>query len=315
MASLFQHLRGSAQSIPKYQLLQNHPVAVAVVTALSAPILYLAHTDYRAWLRLGRGGLPNNALGWLIQLLLTPLRAPRLDTSCYSNPKIVARSGPAGTKSYLSSEDVPQRPGPRPTIHPWILPHRQADSWASAEWKTVSCLFHLTLLCHSNSLCHFTHSLSVTPPLFLSHTLYPEIRHHIVPREKANVPQRVSKFLHILASNSPSQLVAGTSVLERGGPALLIQPQVEKHAGARGTRNEIAHVHPLDGSVHASLAPRDAKLVIERGWGERFGLSGTALPVTYIMVYAPRAGEREAAEAEIVERIITAGMKFMLGEQ
>jgi hypothetical protein len=125
----------------------------------------------------------------------------------------------------------------------------------------------------------------------------------------------VSKFLHILASNSPSQLVAGTSVLERGGPALLIQPQVGKHAGARGTRNEIAHVHPLDGSVHASLAPRDAKLVIERGWGERFGLSGTALPVTYIMVYAPRAGEREAAEAEIVERIITAGMKFMLGEQ
>jgi hypothetical protein len=156
------------------------PVAVAVVTALSAPILYLAHTDYRAWLRLGRGGLPNNAFGWLIQLLLTPLRAPRLDTSCYSNPKIVDRSGPAGTKSYLSSEDVPQRPGPRPTIHPWILPHRQADSWASAEWKTVSRLFHLTLFgplqlslsLHTFSLCHFTHSLSVTPPLFLSHPLY-----------------------------------------------------------------------------------------------------------------------------------------------
>lgn len=67
--------------------------------------------------------------------------------------------------------------------------------------------------------------------------------------------------------------------------------------------------------MHVSLAPRDARLVIERGWGERFGLSGSLLPVTYIMVYAPRPGEAEAKEAEIVERIITAGMKFMLGEQ
>lgn len=74
-------------------------------------------------------------------------------------------------------------------------------------------------------------------------------------------------------------------------------------------------MHPLDGSVHLSLAPRDAKLVIERGWGERFGLSGSLLPVTYIMVYAPRQGEREAGETEIVEKIVTAGMKFMLGER
>jgi hypothetical protein len=73
-------------------------------------------------------------------------------------------------------------------------------------------------------------------------------------------------------------------------------------------------MHPLDGSVHVSLSPRDAKLVIERGWGERFGLSGTAVPVTYILVYAPRPGKEEEREAEIVERILTAGMKFMLGE-
>lgn len=94
----------------------------------------------------------------------------------------------------------------------------------------------------------------------------------------------------------------------------MISPRVEKHPGARGTRNEIAHLHPLDGSIHVSLAPMDARLVIEKGWGERFGLSGTLVPVTYIMVYAPRPGKDEGAESEIVERIITAGMKFMLGE-
>jgi hypothetical protein len=66
--------------------------------------------------------------------------------------------------------------------------------------------------------------------------------------------------------------------------------------------------------MHVSLAPRDARLVIERGWGERFGLSGSLLPVTYIMIYAPTQGAREAREAEIVERIVKASVKFMLGE-
>ena len=65
--------------------------------------------------------------------------------------------------------------------------------------------------------------------------------------------------------------------------------------------------------MHVSLSPPDAKLVIERGWGERFGLSGSVLPVTYIMVYAPRPGE--VKEAETVERIIRAGVKFMLGDE
>ncbi|KIN07776.1 hypothetical protein OIDMADRAFT_174695 [Oidiodendron maius Zn] len=260
-SSLFQPLTGLAQSISKSQLLRNHTVAVGVVAALSAPVLYIAHADYKAWLGLGKAGLPYNAFGWLIQLALTPLRAPRFDTSCYGNARIVAKAGPAGTKAYLSAEDVPERQG-RPAIHPWILPHRQADSFASEEWKI-----------------------------------------------------RVGKFLSILASNSPAQLKFGTSILERGGPALQIQAQVERHPGARGTRGEIAHLHPLDGSLHVSLAPRDAKLVIEKGWGERFGLSGTVLPVTYIMVYAPRPGAAEEREAEIVERILTAGMKFMLGEQ
>lgn len=94
----------------------------------------------------------------------------------------------------------------------------------------------------------------------------------------------------------------------------MLRAQVSPHAGARGTRREIAHVHPLDGSLHMSLAPRDAKLVIERGWGERFGLGGSVMPVTYIMVYAPRPGGREAADAEVVARILAASVKFMLGE-
>ena len=65
--------------------------------------------------------------------------------------------------------------------------------------------------------------------------------------------------------------------------------------------------------MHVSLSPPDAKLVIERGWGERFGLSGSIVPVTYIMIYAPHPGE--VKEEETVERIIRAGVKFMLGDE
>lgn len=306
-SSLFQPLTGFAQSISKSQLFRNHTVAFGVVAALSAPVLYIAHADYKAWLSLGKGGLPYNAFGWLIQLALTPLRAPRFDTSCYGNARIVAKAGPAGTKAYLSAEDVPERQG-RPAIYPWILPHRQADSFASEEWKIVSPL-----------------SASIVSLEFLSITLPPKSKQRnfsnpLLPSFPRDIrltlsPQRVGKFLSILASNSPAQLKFGTSILERGGPALQIQAQIEPHPGARGTRGEIAHMHPLDGSVHVSLAPRDAKLVIDMGWGERFGLGGTVVPVTYIMVYAPRPGAAEEREAEIVERILTAGMKFMLGEQ
>jgi len=67
--------------------------------------------------------------------------------------------------------------------------------------------------------------------------------------------------------------------------------------------------------MHVSLSPVDAKLVIERGWGQRFGLSGTVLPVTYVMVYAPRQGEEEEGDLNVVERIVGAAVKFMLGEE
>jgi len=126
--------------------------------------------------------------------------------------------------------------------------------------------------------------------------------------------QCYEELIRALATTHPDQLEVKPSVLERGGPALFIKSSVQKHPGARGTRNEIAHLHESCGSMHVSLAPKDAKLVIERGWGERFGLSGSILPVTYTMVYAPRAGAVEDEEMKVVERIIRAGVKFMLGE-
>ena len=66
-----------------------------------------------------------------------------------------------------------------------------------------------------------------------------------------------------------------------------------------GTKHEVYHYHDSEGSAHATLAPADAKLVIDKGWGERHVLSGQlplaslrdAIPLTYIMIYAPRNKE------------------------
>ena len=66
-----------------------------------------------------------------------------------------------------------------------------------------------------------------------------------------------------------------------------------------GERIEVYHYHHSDGSAHATLAPNDARMVLDRGWGERHVLSGqlpTAklrgrIPLTYVMIYAPRSEE------------------------
>jgi len=54
-------------------------------------------------------------------------------------------------------------------------------------------------------------------------------------------------------------------------------------------KGEIAHIHPIDGSMHMVLSPTDAKTVIEAGWGELHPLAGRLLPSkTYTLIYSPR---------------------------
>lgn len=137
MASLSTYSRGFLDSLFSHRLLENRFALIVATAVLSVPLLYIANTDYRAWLSLGPGGLPHNSIGWLVQLLLSPLRAARLDTSCYDNEKIVAKSGPPGSMSYLSAEDIPQRKGLRPSVCRWVLPQRQLDQRSSEEAKRV----------------------------------------------------------------------------------------------------------------------------------------------------------------------------------
>lgn len=65
---------------------------------------------------------------------------------------------------------------------------------------------------------------------------------------------------------------------------------------------EVAHVHQPQGTLHVNLTASDAKIVIERGWGELHGLAGKGwrLPKHYTLLYLPRT----PAEIEAVKRIV-----------
>ncbi|ESU13621.1 hypothetical protein FGSG_07366 [Fusarium graminearum PH-1] len=103
--------------------------------------------------------------------------------------------------------------------------------------------------------------------------------------------QRYQSFLSSLASESPSKLEIATSVVERHGQALFVASEKPSHPIAKSMYREIGHMHGSDGSMHLNLAPRDAKLVLERGWGQRHPLGGTILYLGDVMVYAPRNEE------------------------
>ncbi|KAL8805276.1 MAG: hypothetical protein Q9182_002044 [Xanthomendoza sp. 2 TL-2023] len=118
--------------------------------------------------------------------------------------------------------------------------------------------------------------------------------------------------LYELVSANSKLLRSGNSCFEKHGLALFLClcpqcPDVECHtellhagpthmnATCKDT-GEICHLHPSDSSMHLTLHPADAALVISQGWGERHPLAGCLvfpygqrlLPEGFVMVYAPQ---------------------------
>jgi hypothetical protein len=101
----------------------------------------------------------------------------------------------------------------------------------------------------------------------------------------------------------PSKTEGGT------GPAIYVKPEVKTiNPAAHKIFYEVAHVHPADNSLHVYVSPLDAKLVMKRGWGQRFPVTWLA-PPSWIMVYAPRNEE----EVEVVREIVRAAVCFAVG--
>lgn len=139
-----------------------------------------------------------------------------------------------------------------------------------------------------------------------------ESHQRVVKAQIINTPQALRRRFDSIISKNRGIITTKTSVLERRGEAIFIADDIPSpHAIAAGVRREISHIHERpDYSLHCTLSPKDAKLVISNGWGERHPLSGSRLfSACYIMLYTPRNEE----ELEVVCRSVCASIAFMTG--
>jgi hypothetical protein len=124
----------------------------------------------------------------------------------------------------------------------------------------------------------------------------------------------LAKAIDELVATHSTHVVVKTSVLEKSGDALLLNPNIATpHKIAKANKREIAHVHTGVGSgdysLHLVLSPTDCKEVITKAWGERMPLAGTLVPQEYLIIYTPRTEE----EVAVVKDIIDAAIAFMTG--
>ncbi|KAG4410763.1 hypothetical protein IFR04_016106 [Cadophora malorum] len=139
----------------------------------------------------------------------------------------------------------------------------------------------------------------------------------IAPQRQLDQPgcAEMNKILRIslenLAVRHPDTFRIGTSCFEKKGLALFSRTPI--NATCRG---EICHVHHSDRSMHLNLHPEDARVVLEKGWGERHPLARGGwmkayVPREFIMIYAPR----DRTELDVICRIIEAAAFWVCGER
>lgn len=111
---------------------------------LAVPIFLLLRNDYQNFLRLGPGGTPPTLAGyarlmWLRWFMLRdPFTPPLPLSSSSSTDTVISQVRPAS--GILARQDLPYRPGPRPTVA-GLAPQRQLNQHgsppASASLRTV----------------------------------------------------------------------------------------------------------------------------------------------------------------------------------
>lgn len=217
--------------------------ALPAAIAATAGALW-ATRDYRAWLTLGKGGLPASPWGWLIATYFRLRSNDPLDASMVEHD---------GEEALLA--DIPERAGPRPRMAAWPIPNRQLDQAVDDGMR-----------------------------------------------------DRLLAAFDGEATARRNQLDYRLSYFEKRNQALTLHCPENGHADAAKSRGEIAHMHD-DGSMHMIFSRADARIVIERGWGERHPSIGVlaALPSTYLYVYPPR----DAPELAVVERLLDASITHM----
>lgn len=275
------NLHHLADNLPP-SLRQNPKAAAAVaVTALgiSIPTLSYALSSYRGFLALGRGGMPYNVLGWMIQGLLQLLaKWETRDPSPFTNPRNRKATEPYGGSITYFPAPLPERAGDRPVVPGYVAPQRQTNQQPSdVEVQRGRMTAYLETLITRNP------GVLVLKPSKLEGVGTPAIW-----LDTSSSPSSSSSSLPSLPSPA-----GGTT---RDLPGFM-----------RGLKGETAHVHP-ECSSHITLSMADAEEVVRKGWAERHRLSGVAfMPWSYVLIYAPR----DEVEFEVWKEIMRAGVKFV----
>ncbi|MCJ1226637.1 hypothetical protein MMC12_003290 [Toensbergia leucococca] len=247
---------------------------LATLTTTLWSLYSLIQNDYHAFLSLGPGGTPSTFSGYLRVTYLRVFHA-RVDT--YTPQPWTPSTKPL--HGHLHT--LPSRLGPRPRVA-GIAPHRQTTQHASPETK--------------HALTTALDNLAASRPTLISTGISCFEKHNLglffSPR-RVHVQVAPSSFVEILASGDPQHQ-----------PIRPLNPTC-------GLPAEITHLHAGDGSMHVTLHPADAAMVLSHGWGERHPLAGRGkwVPEGFVMVYAPRG----RAEVEVVMQIVGAGAWWVGG--
>ncbi|KAF2866742.1 hypothetical protein BDV95DRAFT_504317 [Massariosphaeria phaeospora] len=128
-------------------------------------------------------------------------------------------------------------------------------------------------------------------------------------RPSPTVYAQLTAALRALTTDPRNCVVEKKSLIEKHSSGLFASTPITRVCGG-----EICHAHAVDGSLHMSLHPADAALVIENGWGERHPLARGGwfrrfVPKEFMLVYAPRS----EAEVDVVMSMVAASVWWVSG--
>lgn len=140
----------------------------------------------------------------------------------------------------------------------------------------------------------------------------PRIASHPIPQRQQSQPGDLRARVAVgemFDAQIKGDVCYEASHFEKRNVALTLAAPSRAHSIARSTHGEMAHIHPSDGSMHMIFSPSDACAVLEAQWGERHSLAGVTrdLPLTYILIYAPR----DLDEAAVTGQLLDAAVGYM----
>lgn len=128
-------------------------------------------------------------------------------------------------------------------------------------------------------------------------------------RSTGEMYARLVSQIRSYAQEPANMLLERTSCFEKNSSGLFTSSPITRTCGG-----EICHAHPSDGSLHLTLHPADAKIMLQSGWGERHPLAKGGwfrrfVPREFVLIYAPRTEQ----DLHVVMQIVAASVWWVSG--